>query len=223
MAAFCLPLECVWWRLSTGSGMWEAGSQSNGCCCGQVVAAISLLCMADILLQWAVSTHRHFIHMGQQAGLLTPHIYPISHEYHKQSFLFLFIQSFLLYFEAQPDSLSISGKIPVRKFFMAYMEPRSVSRQHMVSQREHARLVYKEHAWTYYQEQSKTLRNPYFKQFLLKFDFKLHSILEPIKRTKFNESDKIFHTPSIMKTQMFQWEWTVFLLQLKLINNSQSS
>lgn len=143
VAAFCLPLECVWWRVSTGSGMWEAGSQSNGCCCGQVVAAISLLYMADILLQWAVSTHWHFIHMGQQAGLPTPHIYPISHEYHKQAFLFLFIQTFLLYFEAQPDSLSISGKIPVRKFFMAYMEPRSVSRQHMVSQREHEGLFIK--------------------------------------------------------------------------------
>lgn len=136
VAAFCLPLECVCWRVSTGFGMWEAGSQSNGCCCGQVVAAISLLCMADILLQWAVSTHRHFIHMGQQAGLPTPHIHPMSHDYHKQAFSVSCHTKFLLYFEAQPDSLSISGKIPVRKFFMAYMEPRSVSRQHMVSQRE---------------------------------------------------------------------------------------
>lgn len=96
----CSSPQCVWWRLSNGCGMWEAGSQSGGRCCGQVVAAISVLCTANILLQWVVSTHRHFIHTGRQAGLPTPHIHPISLWKTTNLFLFLFIQTFLLYFEA---------------------------------------------------------------------------------------------------------------------------
>lgn len=89
----CSP-QGVHWRVSTGSGLWEAGSQSGACCCRQVLAASCLLSAADILLQWAASTHAHFIHTGQQAGLQSPHVHSISHEHHKQAFFVSFHTNF---------------------------------------------------------------------------------------------------------------------------------
>lgn len=185
MAACRLPLECMWWRVSTGFGMWDAGSQSNACCCGQVVAAISLLCMADILLQWAVSTHRHFIHMGQQAGLPTFQIYPISHEYHKQAFFVSFHTKFFFYCTLKLSQIPWAYLVKSQSGNSSWL-----TWSHALWQGLFLKNMLRTH-WTHSQGQVKTLRIPYFKPLSLKFYFKLHSILELLKRTKFNEWDRI--------------------------------
>lgn len=63
----CVQQEGFHWPWSVG-GRREAVAVS----CGQMGAASCLLCIADILAQWAVSTPQHSIRMGQQAELQTP-------------------------------------------------------------------------------------------------------------------------------------------------------
>lgn len=59
------------WPWSVGGG-WEAvESSAAAVSCGQIGGPSYLLCIADILAQWAVSTPRHFIHMGQPTVLQT--------------------------------------------------------------------------------------------------------------------------------------------------------
>lgn len=84
--------------------------------CGQMAAALGLLCIANILAQWAVSTPRHSIHRRWQAelqagrqgcrhrGALLPEDRALS--------------LFLHYFEALPLDLNPRGKIPSRESFM---------------------------------------------------------------------------------------------------------
>lgn len=90
--------------------------------CGQMGAASCLLCIVDILAQWAVSTPRHSIHMGQQAKLQTPLSVIPSLSSQTNGLFCFFLCTLLQYFEVQPVSLTLSGKIPVRKFFMAQLE-----------------------------------------------------------------------------------------------------
>lgn len=119
----------VWRRVSTGStGSWEWEAWSSQ---SSVVAADRCL---HLIFD---STHPRFIHPGQ-LGRAGCSALPFLRTTNR---LFLFS----LCFEAPPDSFSISGKIPVRKFFTARVEPRSVSAAHAEPQRG-PRLVFVENA-----------------------------------------------------------------------------
>lgn len=60
------------WPWSVGGGGWEAAEGSAAAVsCGQIGAPSYLLCTADILAQWAISTPQHSVHMGQKTELQT--------------------------------------------------------------------------------------------------------------------------------------------------------
>lgn len=90
--------------------------------CGQMGAASCLLCIADILAQWAVSTPQHSIRMGQPAELQTPLLVIPSLSSQTNSLFCFLLYTLSQCFEVQPVSLTLRGKVPVRKFFIAQPE-----------------------------------------------------------------------------------------------------
>lgn len=91
--------------------------------CGQMAAALGLLCIANILAQWAVSTPRHSIHRGWQAALQAELQAELQAWWRSPArgpgFFLPFEPQFLHYFEALPLYSNPCAKIPSRGLFMA--------------------------------------------------------------------------------------------------------